>query len=368
LVYPHADIFKFARDNSHCGRTRLLALAVPFSPPNNPLQQVNPGTTGRHTNPCSNVSISLVLASIAVLLRPTSIITFLILLPFSLSANLFLHALVIGPTALLCTIVLDTLYFRRPTFPAWNFLRFNFFEDLSVFYGSMAPHYYLSQGLPMILTTYLPFSLHGLSLFPVSVYTAVIAGVIAAFSCVAHKEARFISPLSPLLLVFAGHSLARVPRRIKRIILPIILIVNIGIAYYATRVHQSGVIGVIHHLRKDIPVNGSVGFLMPCYSTPWQAFLQRPDVDAWKLSCDPPLTYSVTCILSDSDSVCLRLSREERKSYLDEADRFYQDPEGFIKAMPDLPQRLVFFESLALRLEGIRAKYVEVILPEGSIC
>ena len=72
--------------------------------------------------------------------------------------------------------------------------------------------------------------------------------------------------------------------------------------------------------------------------------------------------------LSNSDSLYFRLPREERKSYLDEADRFYQDPEGFIKGFPDLPQRLVFFESLALRLEGIRAKYVEVILPEGSIC
>jgi len=76
----------------------------------------------------------------------------------------------------------------------------------------------------------------------------------------------------------------------------------------------------------------------------------------------------MTSILSDSDSVCLRLSREERKSYLDEADRFYQDPEGFIQGIPELPQRLVFFDSLAPRLEGIRPRYLEVILPEGSIC
>jgi len=67
--------------------------------------------------------------------------------------------------------------------------------------------------------------------------------------------------------------------------------VNMGIAWYATRVHQSGVISVMHFLRDDIPTNGTVGFLMPCYSTPWQSYLQRPDVDAWKLSCDPPLTY-----------------------------------------------------------------------------
>lgn len=143
----------------------------------------------------------------------------------------------------------------------------------------------------MILTTYLPFSLHGLSFFPFSVYTWVVGGVILAFSAIEHKEARFISPLSPLLLVFAGYALARIKRRRLNWILPVILLLNAGVGYYATRVHQAGVIGVMHFLRKDIPVNGSVGFLMPCYSTPWQTFLQRPDVDAWKLSCDPPLTY-----------------------------------------------------------------------------
>jgi hypothetical protein len=77
----------------------------------------------------------------------------------------------------------------------------------------------------------------------------------------------------------------------KRYLIPGIILVNAGAAYYLTRVHQSGVISVMHHLRNDIPQNGSVGFLMPCYSTPWQVYLQRSDVDAWKLSCDPPLTY-----------------------------------------------------------------------------
>ena len=211
------------------------------------------------------------------------------MLPSSFSLTLLLHAIIIGPTTLMVSIALDTLYFHRPTFPAWNFIRFNFLEELSVFYGSMSWHYYLSQGLPMLLTTYLPFSIHGLASYPISIYTFVIGGVILAFSTIAHKEARFISPLSPLLLVFAAHSISRLPKRIKKIAIPAIVVINAGLAYYTTRIHQSGVISVMHHLRNDIPTNGSVGFLMPCYSTPWQTYLQRPDVNAWKLSCDPPL-------------------------------------------------------------------------------
>jgi phosphatidylinositol glycan class B len=256
------------------------------------------------------------------------------------------------------SFALDIWYFYHPTFPAWNFIRFNLVQDLSAFYGSMPWHYYLSQGLPMILTTYLPFSLHGLSSYILSIYTLLITGVILAFSCIAHKEARFISPLSPLLLVFAGYSISRLPKRIKRYLLPAIVVVNAGLAYYATRVHQSGVIHVMHHLRHDIPRNGSVGFLMPCYSTPWQIYLQRPDVDAWKLSCDPPLTYPLI-----KQVLIFRLSREERETYLDEADQFYADPDGFMKrSITTLPQRLVFFDVLTPKLEGYRGQYQEVLL------
>lgn len=57
-----------------------------------------------------------------------------------------------------------------------------------------------------------------------------------------------------------------------------------------------------------------------------------------------------------------RLSREERVGYLDQADRFYADPEGFIvrQLLPRLPQRLVFFNTLRPNLDIIQDKYREV--------
>jgi hypothetical protein len=60
------------------------------------------------------------------------------------------------------------------------------------------------------------------------------------------------------------------------------------------------------------------------------------------------------------DVVYSRLSREERKTYLDEADRFYGDPEGFLRNIKTLPQRMVFFDSLTPKLELIRDQYWEV--------
>ena len=61
-----------------------------------------------------------------------------------------------------------------------------------------------------------------------------------------------------------------------------------------------------------------------------------------------------------------RLSPEERKTYLDEADLFYQDTEGFLKRIT-LPQRLVFFDSLIPKLSSTRDAYFEVILFKSDL-
>jgi len=45
---------------------------------------------------------------------------------------------------------------------------------------------------------------------------------------------------------------------------------------------------------------------------------------------------------------------------MDEADRFYADPEGFLRGIKVLPQRLVFFDSLTPKLELLRQRYWEV--------
>ena len=58
----------------------------------------------------------------------------------------------------------------------------------------------------------------------------------------------------------------------------------------------------------------TVGFLMPCHSTPWRSHLVFPGIKAWALGCEPPIGLNATA----------------RKTYLDEADRFYADPISFL--------------------------------------
>ncbi|KAF2018151.1 glycosyltransferase family 22 protein [Aaosphaeria arxii CBS 175.79] len=53
------------------------------------------------------------------------------------------------------------LYYEAWTFPPLRFLYFNIAQSLAVFYGKNRPDYYLTEGLPLLLTTALPFALVG---------------------------------------------------------------------------------------------------------------------------------------------------------------------------------------------------------------
>lgn len=121
-----------------------------------------------------------------------------------LREGLFCGSVVLGASA-----ASDYLYFGTWTFPPYQFLRYNVSLDLASFYGRNDWHYYLSQGLPLLLTTYLPFALIGLAKSTQrqgiqSLLSVIILTTIAALSQISHKEVRFIYPLLPLLHILAA--------------------------------------------------------------------------------------------------------------------------------------------------------------------
>lgn len=160
-----------------------------------------------------------------------------------------------------------------------------------------------------------------------------------ALSLISHKEVRFLYPILPFLHVLsarplasflfstlrstsslqdASHSTSLHPSIWRRAILILLLTINLLIASYASQVHQRGVLDVVSYLRHKHESridNGSnttttVGFLMPCHSTPWRSHLVHPSIHAWALTCEPPLDIPLS----------------KRSSYLDEADQFYISP------------------------------------------
>jgi len=99
-----------------------------------------------------------------------------------------------------------------------------------------------------------------------------------------------------------------------------------------------------------------VGFLMPCHSTPWRSHLVWDQIDAWALTCEPPVG----------------LHGEARRTYVDEADIFYKSPESWLekelRPLPlaiseasspaasskrEWPEYVVFFGQLEETMKGV---------------
>jgi GPI mannosyltransferase 3 len=333
---------------------------------------------------------------------------------------LFLREVAIcGAAVIGASAISDRLYFGMWTFPPYQWLTFNITQSLAVFYGTNDWHYYLSQGLPLLLTTYIPFLIHALTLLTFAGYGSpakedsgkvsqnsiynnrtdllfIIVMMVTTLSLISHKEVRFIYPLLPCLHVLAapsvlsfftirslqtyeeidhGRSPGLSPERlsIRRQRVPLLILLflsNIAIGLYATQVHQRGVIDVLTFLRHEYEesyiskrgqsqesersgqalhtgyhVNDSnevfAAFLMPCHSTPWRSHLVYPELQAWALTCEPPIHIPATS--------------PERALYRDEADRFYNDPGLFLKVEMNTtdrrwPKYLVGFEGIESNL------------------
>jgi GPI mannosyltransferase 3 len=287
------------------------------------------------------------------------------------------EAFICGSAVIAVSAVSDFYYFGEWTFPPYQWLNFNINQDLAVFYGRNDWHYYFSQGLPLLLTTYLPFTLvalgHSTASSPSSIsfiLTTTVLITLTTLSLISHKEVRFIYPLLPLLHILTGPTISFFFTTTKTVtthpppfpstakttvttttgrkpLLYTLLLLNIAIAFYSTQIHQRGPLSVTRFLRHEYEAlaldnHGAllsspeanmyadfnkttdysdsetfVGFLMPCHSTPWRSKLIYPGLKAWALGCEPPLH--------------LPAGSREREEYRDEADRFYDYPVKFLR-------------------------------------
>ena len=302
-------------------------------------------------------------------------------------------------SAILVSLCLDTTFYGTPTLTPLRFLHTNVFQSISLFYGANAWHFYLSQGVPILLATQLPFFLDGVYSFSgsrrlavaiqneraVSALVVTLGTTLGAYSFLSHKEWRFIHPLLPIMHLFVAYSLVRrqgttfpqTPRRrvslqsrlaqVLRVRPSHALVMAFSLlpALYLTAFHGLAQNTVMSHLRTELERDSrttlaagrsrtsTLGFLMPCHSTGWQAFLHRPEMEEeggaagafdkenetlWMLTCEPPILYvfalrlpcpvSVISILT----VPLSLARsgQDPATYRDESDIFYSDPCGYI--------------------------------------
>ncbi len=237
--------------------------------------------------------------------------------------------------------IVDSLYYGTPTLTPFNFLKRNI-SDVSLFYGANAWHYYITQAIPILCTTVLPFTLHGMWTTaasrivhntPLRTMLATVIWTVGVYSLAGHKEWRFLHPILPLLHLFAAKSLVDLsdsPRRSKKDPTPTTLrlsskartrsipqpptiihqqfqLPNIPIVYlrlvlatvplslYVILFYCSGPISVTAYIQ-SIPKGQlnvtTIGVLMPCHSIPGQAYIHREQLAhgrMWSLGCEPPL-------------------------------------------------------------------------------
>ena len=100
--------------------------------------------------------------------------------------------------------LIDRLFFGEWVFTPLNFLRFNLVNNISLFYGSHPWHWYLSQGIPVVFLTFTPLVVLGIARSKRFDLAVLMGWTVLVYSCLGHKEFRFLLPLLPLGLSYVG--------------------------------------------------------------------------------------------------------------------------------------------------------------------
>lgn len=290
----------------------------------------------------------------------------------TLASSFVRTLLVTAAGAVASLFLIDSLYYGRPISTPLNFVLTNF-TSVSLFYGSNPWHYYLTQALPILCTTALPFVLHGMyttfalykgtpkrSVALENMFYAIV-WFIGVYSFAGHKEWRFIHPILPLLHIFAAKSLvdlgvsakktspskktkgtSKRPTKESSLANPIsaylsalpirsnhltLLLATLPISSYIVLFYCSAPISVLSYIRSlPIPSQTSaenftdtIGFLTPCHSTPVHSHLHRPHLALvpgrlWFLGCEPPLNLPASAL----------------STYKDQTNVFYANPKAYL--------------------------------------
>ncbi|POV98558.1 hypothetical protein PSTT_14338 [Puccinia striiformis] len=352
------------------------------------------------SNSWADLSISILFIALSVIIRPPSIL-FWSLLGYTLlkksngETRMDIMALVavIGVISALACLLIDSSFYGLTTFTPLNFVRQNVFNGISAFYGVNRWHFYFTQAFTFVNFSMFPTVILGMMMLstPQNMHESqgqlsrlrsarvAVLGTMIGLSVLSHKEFRFIQPLMPLFSCFAARAMVnnyikdRLARpatssadvnRLERIIsarpLGFILrsLITLVAAFYLLNFHYRAQVSVIDYLRQ-VPDHElvSVGFLMPCHSTPWQSHLHKSHLAPngsqerlWMLTCEPPLiSHQNSSLVGLVDQVNTTEHLNETQSneepdgkietaqpqnvtklYEDEAAEFYKDPAGFL--------------------------------------
>ncbi|KYR01681.1 putative transmembrane protein [Tieghemostelium lacteum] len=334
----------------------------------------------RENQMSSKPVLSIILTTIAFLIRPTTAIMWLYLIPSyiitlyrnnisiaSIIQRLF-KLVMVSIIVIILNVGVDYYFYGKLTFVPYNFLYFNVTLGVSKFYGTHPFHWYFTQGLPTIaFTSILFFVLAYRDLYKdnrndkLSLANMTIFSV-ALYSVLAHKEFRFIFPILPIIMMYSGFYLNqlfpstksmksdRTPKqhysnRYKKFVV-FLLLLNIPMIVFFSNFHQRSPIDIMHYINSNINTQpnstASIHFLMSCHATPLQSYVHNPNIHLKLLQCPPPLRPEDP---KDEKSVFFE---NPLKWMIDN----YQFSDNY-KAPLELPDYFIVRDDLVLELEPV---------------
>jgi phosphatidylinositol glycan class B len=320
-----------------------------------------------------------------------------------------------GGAVLVASGASDRLYYSAWVFPPYQWLHYNLSQDLAIFYGQNDFHYYITQGLPLLLLTFLPFALVGLwkasfgSISSLSfVLSTIVLTNIASLSFISHKEVRFIYPLLPILHLLAVPTFthffqsvtpgpapsllnpdAKVERKTKhKKTLALMIVFNIILSAYGTQIHQRGVLSVVKFVRLEyeglafdrrgvslslpeanrwVELENTEGSPQYPIVTDFDdaetiaAFLMPCHSVPWRSKLVHPglHAWALTC----EPPIDIPAGSVERANYRDEADRFFDDPVKFLRTEVNTRERP--WPRYVVGFEGIESAVREYYETDG---
>lgn len=303
--------------------------------------------------------LALGLIGLACLMRITSLLFWVWPVISILPLISWKDRLVIVPLIATLTIlfgsVVDSYFYGKLTTSWWNFLQWNLIEGISGHYGKEAWHFHLSKTLPLMVNTMGIYLMTGIW----RVYFGgdsnrkqilIISTIYLVLSSLqGHKETRFLAPIHPLFLTFAAHGaqqLAVITGKNKfksflRILLILVVLSQIPIAWFYSRIHFTGAYSIVDKLRTRVDQSknrSSAYFLVPCHVTPYLGYLHRDLKMHGFVKCHPK---QVDHLMPSKESA--------------DRDEFSRDPIGFVRDNVLAPG----YEHVIL-FEGDLSKYAQL--------
>lgn len=294
-------------------------------------------------------------------IRPTSAIIWLPLCFYHICTrskdllHLIKNYLLIGATCLSISTIIDSLCYGTFVITPWEFFKINVLNNISESYGVENPFWYFLSGLPVILgIEYFTFMRSILRIFywrqfhRETILLITIFWTIFVFSCLGHKEFRFILPLLPIIIYINNsfYGTKRISELRRKLFVFLFILSNLIPGLYFSLIHQRGSLNTLEFIRNDLSnEKDSILFLTPCHATPLYSHLHK-NVSVRFLKCEPNL--------------------ENKIGYIEEAQQFFASPQFWINENYEkidqkfLPDYIVVYDNFEKSINFFLTKYKEI--------